>query len=175
MWLLKYISGKQWIYLVHFVAAHKFRWIFMYFSNEYFLIISSIVMSHRTTRVECILIHRTSTNVSVCSFIETILNTNNKILPNLLVGFLLNNARKRLWASGLRNWGMPNLALKIRIELWWRNYFIWENKNFIELLLENNEIKRILFNLNDCFQIKYETAHNFALTNLLIWLISVNL
>jgi len=34
---------------------------------------------------------------------------NNK--PSLLVGFLLNRARNRDCASGLRNWGMPSLAL----------------------------------------------------------------
>lgn len=33
-------------------------------------------------------------------------------LPSRLAGFRLNSARRRLWASVLRNWGMPSFALK---------------------------------------------------------------
>lgn len=33
-------------------------------------------------------------------------------LPSRLAGFRLNRARRRLWASVLRNWGMPSFALK---------------------------------------------------------------
>lgn len=33
-------------------------------------------------------------------------------LPSRLAGFLLNRARRRLWASVLRNWGMPSFALE---------------------------------------------------------------
>lgn len=33
-------------------------------------------------------------------------------LPSRLAGFRLNRARRRLWASVLRNWGMPSFALQ---------------------------------------------------------------
>lgn len=34
-----------------------------------------------------------------------------RILPNLFAGFRLKSIRKRLWASGLKNCGIPSLAL----------------------------------------------------------------
>lgn len=87
------------------------------------------------------------------SFILTGLHNPTNTLPSLLAGLRLNSILSKLWASKLRNWGIPNLALEGSVRVKSRKW-VWT-----KIKATANHYLHIKTHLTSCQCLNHAVTH----------------